>query len=65
MFSEQQEETLLMTSLFDEGDHDEEMTWMDDSQAAHMSRFTASKHDTWLPPSDSFSRLFVLHTPSM
>ena len=60
----QQEQTLVMTSLFDEDDDAVEMTWIDDSHAAHISRLTVSKQDTVLAPNDTFSLLLVFHTPS-
>jgi len=54
-----------MTSLFDVDDDDTAlMMWTDDSQAAHISRLTAIRQDTLLPPRDTFSPLFVFQTPS-
>jgi len=66
-FSNRQQ-TLVTTSLLDDDDDDDdvamEMTCIEASQAAQISRFTASKHDTVLLPSETFSLLLTLHTPS-
>jgi len=60
------EPTLLTKSLFEDEADAVDMKWTEDSHAAHISRPTASKHDTLLPQplSTTFSRPFIFHAPS-